>query len=68
MALTIEIGKLRLSATRFKELDIGKTADVWRVFDVTGNTPAAIGPHYQTKLEAFADLDRYATEYGATLR
>ncbi len=49
--------------TRFKELGYAKHApNLWRILD--SDTGAAIGPHYRTKAELLADLERYAREYG----
>lgn len=43
-------------------------ARLWRVYDTACGRPAAVGAHYITKAELLADLDRYATEYGAALK
>ncbi len=51
-------------ATRYKGLGYGRTGDVWRIFD-TSDGESAVGPHYRSKAELLADLDRYAREYGA---
>lgn len=49
--------------TRFPELGYVKDApDLWRI--VTTEDGARIGPHYRTKAELLADIDRYATDYG----
>ena len=56
----------KLSRTRYAELAIMKTGNVWRIADITDGEPHAVGSQYRTKFEAFADLDRYAREYGVT--
>lgn len=42
-----------------------KQGEPWRFVDTTDSTRhAVVGPHYRTKEELLADLDRYAKEYG----
>jgi len=51
--------------TRFPEL--GYRFDgprCWRIYDITDKREAAVGPFYASKAELFADLDRYAKDYG----
>lgn len=49
--------------TRFAELGYRKDARrVWRFVD--RSTEASVGPHYPSRAELLADLDRYATEFG----
>jgi hypothetical protein len=39
--------------------------DAWRFVDMTDpQRNALVGPHYRTKAELLADLERYAKEYG----
>ena len=35
---------------------------LWRFIDADGNKP--VGPHYRTKGELFADMERYAAQWG----
>jgi hypothetical protein len=52
--------------TRFRELGIqNQGPGNWRYIDRT--TGQAVGGPRRSKVEAFADLQRYAEEYGATL-
>ncbi len=53
--------------TRFAELEYEKHgADLWRIIDVTdARHPAPVGPHYKTKAELLADLERFAEVFGA---
>ena len=55
-----------LRPTRYTELAYRKDdKNLWRIYDVTNSErPAATGPHYRTKSELLADLERYATEFG----
>jgi hypothetical protein len=54
--------------TRFEELGYAKLAPgLWRVVDTSAGD-AVVGPHYRTRVELLTDLERYATEYGATRR
>lgn len=49
--------------TRFAELSYRQQARaLWRFVD--NETGAAVGPHYRTKDELFADLERYACLFG----
>ncbi|UGY15181.1 hypothetical protein HAP48_0042765 [Bradyrhizobium septentrionale] len=49
--------------TRFPELAYAQHAkDLWRI--IATDTDQAVGPHYRTKAELLADLDRYAKEFG----
>lgn len=53
--------------TRYDGLGFEKHApNLWRIIDT--NTHAAVGPHYRSRAELLADLDRYAREYGAEPR
>lgn len=53
--------------TRYSILGYRQDAPkLWRIYDMSSDRPAAVGPHYQTKAELFCDLQRYAEEYGAT--
>lgn len=55
----------KITKTRFATLGLMRvTATNWRFCDVSEDRPAVVGPHYATKTEALADLDRYAREYG----
>ena len=50
--------------TRFPELSYSETSKgLWRIQDADG---AEIGPHYASKAELLADLDRYAADYFGT--
>lgn len=52
--------------TRFATLGYRQDdTSLWRVYNMDGDTPHAVGPHYRTKAELLADLERYANEYGA---
>jgi hypothetical protein len=52
--------------TRFKQLGyVCDAPGLWRVVDKDGEH--RVGPQYRTKAELLADLNRYATEYGAEL-
>lgn len=54
-----------MNPTRFKELGYVKVAPgLWRI--VSREDGAAIGPHYPSKAELMADLERYAIEYGVS--
>jgi len=49
--------------TRLPELSYEKhAAGLWRI--IATDTGQAIGPHYASKAELLADLERYAREYG----
>ena len=49
--------------TRFLELNYVKIKDgLWRIVDAS--TGAPVGPHYRTKMELLADLDRFASVFG----
>ena len=37
--------------------------NLWRIIDT--DTRAAVGPHYKSRAELFADLDRFARAFGA---
>jgi hypothetical protein len=51
--------------TRFPELRYRRQGrGLWRVLD--SSTGAAVGPHYGTRSELLADLERYAAVFGAT--
>lgn len=51
------------SNTRYKELSFHEWGrGNWRL--VTTDDHATVGPHYKSKAELLADLDRYAAEYG----
>ena len=50
--------------TRFPELFYDEAVKgLWRIMDADG---AVIGPHYASKAELLADLDRYAADYFGT--
>ena len=50
--------------TRFPELNYDETGKgLWRIMDDEG---ATIGPHYASKSELLADLERYASDYFGT--
>lgn len=52
--------------TRFRELGYRQDApSCWRI--VMYETGAAVGPQYKTRAELLADLDRFASLFGATL-
>ena len=52
--------------TRFAILGYRQdAAQLWRIYSMDGDRPHAVGPHYRTKTELLADLERYAQEYGA---
>lgn len=53
----------RISETRYAELGFQHYGKLWRIID--RQTGSAVGPHYKTKSELLADLDRYAAVYGA---
>ena len=49
--------------TRFPELAYEKHApNLWRI--IATDTDQPIGPHYASKAELLADLERYAHDYG----
>ena len=49
--------------TRYAELSYRQQdRALWRFVD--NETGAAVGPHYRTKGELFADLERYAALFG----
>ena len=49
--------------TRFPELAYRRDAPhIWRI--IATETMQSIGPHYFTRAELLADLDRYARDYG----
>jgi hypothetical protein len=54
---------MSIRKTRFAELGYEQHAPgLWRIMSL--DTPAAVGPHYASKAELLADLERYATFYG----
>ena len=54
---------LKINKTRFSELGlVNVDRGLWRFIVIEDN--AVVGPYYATKIEALADLDRYAREYG----
>ena len=54
-----------MTPTRFPPLKIGRIGREWSCYDCTDSaSPARVGPVYKTKLEAFADLPRYAHDVG----
>ena len=57
----------KLRATRFYDtLAYREVAPgLWRIYDIT-DRPAAVGPHYRTKSELLADLERFAEVFGCT--
>lgn len=55
------------TATRFRFIGLSRLeAGLWRwvSLDGVGDAPSVIGPHYKSKGEALADLERYATDSG----
>jgi len=57
--------KQQIHSTRYPELGYANHApSLWRIIDM--ETGAVIGPHYKSKAELLADLDRYARVFGAT--
>jgi hypothetical protein len=50
-----------VKATRFPELHYQRQVDRWRIIDDT----RPIGPAYPTEAALLADLERFASEYGA---
>lgn len=56
---------MQIYPTRYPELGYAQHGpNLWRIIDM--ETGAAIGPHYKSKTELLADLDRYARVFGAT--
>ena len=54
-----------MTRTRFDPLGLDHIGSEWSFFDCSDpSNPSRVGPVYKTKLEAFADLPRYAAEYG----
>lgn len=51
---------VRVTRTRFPELDLWNCRGFWQF----ANGGSQVGPQYRTKMEALADLPRYAKEYG----
>lgn len=51
--------------TRFHELGYSEISPgLWRIWSLEDPArPATVGPHYRTKAELLADLDRYVREY-----
>lgn len=61
----VEINKPTIRPTRFKELGYSNHAPgLWRIID--NETGCAVGPHYISKGELLADLNRYAAQYGCS--
>ena len=60
--MQINTGKTRYPELTFREIEKG----LWRIFSqFEGETkPGCVGPHYHSKKELLADLDRYAKECG----
>ncbi len=59
--------KYRIHPTRFAELGyVNYSPGDWRVVALDSDNPDtnSVGPHYRSKLELLADLERYATSYG----
>lgn len=51
--------------TRYSELAYTNlTRNLWRFIDLDGQT--TVGPHYGSRAELLADLDRFARDFGAT--
>jgi len=49
--------------TRYRELEFAKIEPgCWQFIDA--ETKSQIGPHYASKAELLADLERYAREFG----
>lgn len=55
--------KVKIRPTRFQGLGYALWVE-WRVWDISTERPAPIGPHYKTKMELLADIDRLAQERG----
>ncbi len=55
----------RIRPTQFHEFGYSETSPgLWRIWSLEDPAhPATVGPHYRTKAELLADLDRYAREY-----
>lgn len=54
---------MSIRKTRFPELGYEQHAPgLWRIIAL--DTGSAVGPHYPSKTELLADLERYAQEYG----
>ena len=52
------------TCTRFSELAFERVhPGLWRIIDVHAGR-SHIGPHYRTRDELLADLERFASEYG----
>ena len=61
--MTERSSRCMLYGTRYPELGYRKDSDtLWRIVDKSSG--AAIGPHYRTKGELLADLDRFARDFG----
>jgi hypothetical protein len=58
---------MNIHSTRYPELGYARYApNLWRIIDLTDKTTmAVVGPHYKSKAELLADLDRYARVFGA---
>ena len=66
MANVYEIDGIKITRTRFAELDLANCGKGgWRF--VATEDGAVIGPQYKTKIEALCDLPRYAAEYGCNV-
>lgn len=65
-----ELGYIKLAPRVWRIVDFVQTAYNNQVDAEAGrpvmNLPSCTGPSYTTKTELLADLDRYATGYGAT--
>ena len=62
MGMTYVLGELNVKRTRYPDLGYARTGDIWRVVDI--NSGSVVGPHYKTRIELLADLNRYAHDYG----
>ena len=61
------LNPIAVRQTAYKELGFAKIANnLWRIIVVEDRT--VVGKPYASRAELLADLTRYATEYGATLR
>lgn len=51
-----------MSPTRFPPLGLDRIGREWSFFDTSDGQEHRVGPIYKTKMEALADLHRYARE------
>ena len=56
---------MHVNKTCYKELGYAQCdKGLWRIVDLTDGEMQCIGPHYKTKAELLANLDRYAGQFG----